>query len=238
MIKLVEKIGRREGLGDILAEGVKRAAERIGKGSEEFAMHAKGLEMPGYEPRALKGLGMHYALSNAGANHCYGYSNQELGNPRPRLVDAAADEDKGDVIKYNQDFVAAFELVNACTFPANNLELFGLELIAKMLVAALGETKFGSVDYLWLVGEKVYNLERCFNIREGFSRKDDTLPKRMFTEPLQGGMRDGEVIRKPDVIIDEHYGARGWDKNGIPTKATLQRLGLEELDKDIAKFRR
>ena len=141
-------------------------------------------------------------------------------------------------MKYNQDYVAAMELTNACMFPANNLELFGLELIANMLVAALGETKFGGADYLWHVGEKVYNLERCFNIRDGFSRKDDTLPKRMYTEPLQGGMRDGEVIRKPDVIIDEYYEARGWDKNGIPTEATLKRLGLEEVDKDIAKFRR
>jgi aldehyde:ferredoxin oxidoreductase len=237
MLKLIEKIGRREGLGDILAEGVKRAAEHIGKGSAEYAMHVKGLEMPGYEPRAMKALGMNYALSNMGANHCYGYAQQEMGNPRPRLVDAAADEGKGDIVKYNQDYVAAIELANACTFPANNLELFGLELIANMLVAALGETKFGSADYLWHVGEKVYNLERCFNIREGFSRKDDTLPKRMYTEPLQGGMRDGEVYRKPDVIIDEYYEARGWDKNGTPTKATLKRLGLEEVDKDIAKFR-
>ena len=238
MLKLVEKIGRREGLGDILAEGVKRAAEKIGKGAEQYAMHVKGLEMPGYEPRAMKALGMHYALSNTGANHCYGYAQQEMGNPRPRLVDAAADDGKGDIVKYNQDYVAAVELVNACTFPANNLELFGLELIANMLVAAIGESKYGSADYLWHVGEKVYNLERCFNIREGFSRKDDTLPKRMYTEPLQGGMRDGEIIRKPDVIIDEYYGARGWDSNGIPTKETLARLGLKEVDKDIAKFRR
>jgi aldehyde:ferredoxin oxidoreductase len=238
MIKLIKKIGRREGLGDILAEGVKRAAERIGKGSEEYAMHAKGLEMPGYEPRALKALGMHYALSNVGANHSFGYAQQEFGFPKPRVLDAAADEGKGDVIKYNQDYVAAVELVNACSFPAYNLDLFGLELIANMLVAALGETKFGSADYLWHVGEKVYNLERCFNIKDGFSRKDDTLPKRMYTEPLKGGMRDGEIIRKPDVIIDEYYEVRGWDKNGIPTEATLKRLGLEEVDKDIAKFRR
>jgi aldehyde:ferredoxin oxidoreductase len=238
MIKLIEKIGRREGLGDILAEGVKRAAERIGKGSEEYAMHVKGLEMPGYEPRSLKALGMNYATSNMGANHCFGYASQEIGNPRPRLVDAAADDGKGDIVKYNQDYVATIELVNACTFPANNLELFGPEMIGKMLVAALGETKFGSAEYLGLIGEKVYNLERCFNIREGFSRKDDALPKRMYTEPLQGGMRDGEFYRTPDVIIDEYYEARGWDKNGMPTKATLKRLGLEEVDKDIAKFRR
>ena len=106
-----------------------------------------------------------------------------------------------------------------------------------MLVAACGEKKFGSEDYLWQAAERVYNLERCYNIREGFVRKDDTLPKRFYTEPLKGGARDGEIIRKPDTIIDEYYEARGWDSNGIPTVATLARLGLQEVDKDIAKFR-
>lgn len=238
MLKLIEKIGRREGLGDVLAEGVKRAAERIGKGASDYAMHAKGQEMPGYEPRSMKALGMNYALSNVGANHCYGYAQQEIGNPRPRLVDAAADENKGDIVKYNHDFVAAVELANACLFPAHNLELFGLELLGKMLVAATGESQFGSADYLWYVGEKAYNLERCFNIREGFGRKDDTLPRRMFVEPLEGGMRGGEIIRKPDTIINEYYDARGWDRNGIPTRETLARLGLGEMDRDIARFRR
>ncbi|MBE0481600.1 MAG: aldehyde ferredoxin oxidoreductase family protein [Dehalococcoidia bacterium] len=237
MIKLIDKIGYRHGIGDILAEGVKRAAQRIGKGSEQYAMHVKGLEMPGYEPRSLKALGMNYALSNMGANHCYGYSQQEMGNPRPRLVDAAADEGKGDIVKYNHDFVAAVELVNACTFATHNLELFGLEIIGQMLLAALGESKYGSADYLWHAGEKVYNLERCFNIREGFARKDDALPARMHSEPLQGGLRDGELYRKPDAIIDEYYKARGWDQNGIPTGETLAALGLSELDRDIARFR-
>jgi len=238
MLKLVEKIGLREGVGDILAEGVKRAADRIGKGAEEYAMHVKGQEMPAYDPRARKTEGMNYALSNVGANHCYGYAGQEIGNPRPRLVDPVADEGKGDIVKYNHDFLAAIELTGCCMFPAHNLEFFGLDLLAKMLAAALGVPQFGSADYLWHAGEKVYNLERCFNIREGLTRKDDTLPKRMYTEPLQGGLRDGEVIRKPDTIIDEYYDARGWDRNGIPTKAKLAKLGLEELDKDIAKFRR
>ncbi|HEY48556.1 MAG TPA: aldehyde ferredoxin oxidoreductase family protein [Dehalococcoidia bacterium] len=237
MLKLIERIGNREGLGDILAEGVRRAAERIGKGAEKYAMHVKGQELPGYEPRAMKALGMNYALSTVGANHCYGYAQQEIGNPRPRILDAAADENKGDVVKYNQDYVAALELVLACTFPGNNLECFGLELVAKMLVAACGEKKFGSEDYLWQAAERVYNLERCFNIREGFTRKDDALPERFYTEPLKGGLRDGEVIRKPDTIIDEYYDERGWDSNGIPTAATLARLGLQEVDKDMAKVR-
>jgi aldehyde:ferredoxin oxidoreductase len=238
MLRLIERIGAREGLGDILAEGVKRAAERIGKGAEKYAMHVKGQELPGYEPRAMKALGMQYATSNVGANHCYGYAQQEIGNPRPRLLDAGADENKGDVVKYNQDYTAALELAIACTFPGNNLECFGLDLVGKMLAAALGEPRFGSEDYLWHVAEKVYNLERCFNIREGFSRKDDTLPKRMYSEPLQGGLRDGEIIRKPDTIIDEYYDARGWDRNGIPAPETLARLGLEGVEKDIAGFRR
>ena len=238
MLELIGKIGRREGLGDILAEGVKRAADRIGKGSEQYAMHVKGQEMPAYEPRALKAGGMNYALSNVGANHCYGYASQEIGNPKPRLVDAAADEDKGDIVKYNHDTVAAFELANCCVFPGPHLDFIDLDLQGRMLEAALGVPRFGSADYLTYVGEKVYNLERCFNIREGFTRKDDTLPKRMYTEPLQGGLRDGEVIRKPDTIIDEYYDARGWDRNGIPTRETLARLGLEEVDKDIASFRR
>jgi aldehyde:ferredoxin oxidoreductase len=154
-------------------------------------------------------MGMNWALSNMGANHNYGWPQQEIGDPKPRLLDPVADEGQGDVIKYNH-----------------------------MLAAALGVPKLGSEDYLMYLGEKIYNLERCFNIREGFSRKDDTLPKRMFTEPLRGGVRDGEVIRKPDTIIDEYYDARGWDRNGIPTRETLGRLGLEEIDKDIAWFRR
>jgi len=237
MLKLVEMIGNREGLGDVLGEGVKRAAEKIGKGADQYAMHVKGQEIPGYEPRAMKALGMNFATSNVGANHCIGYAGQELGNPRPRLVDAAADEDKGDIVKYNQDYTATLELAGACTFPGNNLDFFGPELLAEMLVAALGEPKFGSVDYLSLVAEKTYNLERCFNIREGFSRKDDTLPKRMYTEPLKGGMRDGEYYRTPDKIIDEYYEQRGWDSSGIPTKATLDRLGLADADKDVARFR-
>jgi aldehyde:ferredoxin oxidoreductase len=238
MIELIGKIGRREGLGDILAEGVKRAAERIGKGSEQYAMHVKGQELPGYDPRALKAGGMNFALSTGGANHAYGYASQEIGNPNPRLVDAAADDNKGDIVKFNHDNVAAFELANCCHFPAMHLDFIDLDLMGKMLEAALGVSRFGNADYLWYVGEKVYNLERCFNIREGFTRKDDTLPKRMYTEPLKGGARDGEVIRKPDTIIDEYYGARGWDRDGIPTRETLARLGLEEIDKDIAKFRR
>jgi aldehyde:ferredoxin oxidoreductase len=233
MLKLIEKIARREGIGNILAEGTKRAAGRIGKGTEQYAIQVKGLELPAYEPRARKALGMNFATANMGASHQYGWCGQETGNPKPRSVSPVADEGTGDIVKYSQDQTAALELANTCDFASPPLQLLG-----KILVAALGVPKFGSEEYLWYVGEKVYNLERCFNVREGFDRKDDTLPKRFLSEPLQGGIRDGEMIRKPDAILDEYYAARGWDRNGIPTEETLARLGLEEVAKDIAHFRR
>ena len=238
MLELVEKIARREGIGDVLAEGTKRAADHIGGGADQYAMHVKGLEMPGYDPRARKAMGMNWALGNMGANHNYGWPQQEIGDPKPRLIDPADDEGQGDVIKYNHDSTAALEFGIACIFPSHHLQFYGLELMGRMLGAALGEEQFADEDYLMRAGERVYNLERCFNIREGFDRKDDTLPRRMFTEPLRGGVRDGEMIRKPDAIIDQYYEVRGWDRNGIPTAETLARLGLEGLEGDVARFRR
>lgn len=238
MLELVERIARREGIGDILAEGTKRAADHIGKGAGEYAMQVKGLEMPGYDPRARKAMGMNWALSNMGANHNYGWPQQEIGDPKPRLLDPVADEGQGDVIRYNHDSTAALEFGIACIFPSHHLQFYGLELMGRMLQAATGEDRFAGEDYLMSAGERVYNLERCFNVREGFDRKDDTLPLRMYTEPLRGGVRDGEVIRNPDAIIDQYYDVRGWDRNGIPTREALARLGLEELDRDVAAFRR
>ena len=238
MLKLVEKIASREGIGDVLAEGVKEAAKRIGKGADQYAMHVKGLELPGYDPRSRKAMGMNFALSNMGANHNYGWPQQEIGDPKPRILDPTQDEGQGDIVKWNHDSTAALELGIACIFPSHHLQLYDHELMGKMLAAATGVSRFADVDYLMYVGEKVYNLERCFNVRDGFSRKDDTLPKRFFTEPLRGGVRDGQVIRTPDKIIDQYYDVRGWARNGIPTRETLVRLGLEEIDKDIARFRK
>jgi len=238
MVALVSKIANREGIGDILAEGTRRAATHFGKGAEQYAMQVKGLETPGYDPRARKAMGMNWALSNMGANHNYGWPQQEIGDPKPRLIEPTDDEGQGDVIKWNHDSTAALELAIACIFPSHHLQLYDHDLIGRMLAAATGVSTLASVDFQFFVGEKVYNLERCFNVRDGFDRKDDALPKRFYTEPLIGGVRDGQVIRKPDAIIDQYYDLRGWDRNGIPTKKTLKRLGIEEVDKDIAKFRK
>lgn len=223
---LLRKIAQREGIGDILADGVMRAAARIGKGSEDLAMHVKGLEMPGYDPRGAKALGLNYATANRGADHTFGYAVQEIfGIPVPRAVDRLADEGKGDIAKFNQDLQATIELAIACNFPVQ-MNWLPLEHLAKLMRAATGIDEFGDAGYLLAAGERVYNLERLFNLREGFGRKDDTLPQRMQSEPIQKCSIEGEMVRKLDTLLDEYYEARGWSREGVPTAEKLQQLGL------------
>jgi len=230
MIKLLEKIGRREGFGELLGEGTKRAAERIDKGAEAYAMHVKGSEMPAYEPRAVKGYGLVFATSNIGANHMYGRPRAELAGKADRF----ADEGKGKDIALNQIMQAVEDSVIQCSFtPATG---FTPESRAKFLVAATGFNEFSDPAYLDLVGERILCLERSFNVREGFSRKDDTLPARMLTEPLKNaGPATGQVI-KLDKLLDEYYDALGYSPQGIPTEEKLRQLGLEWVIEDIKKF--
>lgn len=228
MVELIHKIGRREGLGAILAEGVARAAEHIGHGASAYAMHAKGLELPAYEPRAAKAHGLNYATSNIGGSHCFGYAAQEIfGVPVPRPVDRFADTGKGDIAAYNQNRTALTEMGIVCTFAAG-WRWFG-RLYHRMLTAATGIPEFDDRAYLAVAAERLYNLERCFNVREGFSRAQDTLPQRMLTEPLEqpGGPAHGQVVRAQDALLDEYYAARGWNADGIPTAEKLRELGLE-----------
>jgi aldehyde:ferredoxin oxidoreductase len=230
MIKLLEKIGRREGFGELLGEGTKRAAERIGKGAEAYAMHVKGSEIPAYEPRAVKGYGLVFATSNVGANHMYGRPRAELAGKADRF----ADEGKGKDIAQNQIMQAVEDSVVQCSFtPATG---FTPESRAKFLVAATGFDEFSDPAYLELIGERILCLERSFNVREGFSRKDDTLPARMLTEPLKNaGPATGQVI-KLDKLLDEYYDALGYSSQGIPTEEKLRQIGLEWVVEDIKKF--
>ncbi len=231
IVKLVEKIGRREGFGKLLGEGTKRAAEHIGKGAAACAMHVKGLELPAYEPRAVKGYGLILATSNVGANHMYGRPREELAGTKDRF----AEESKGGDIARNQISQAVEDSVIQCSFgPVTG---FTPEFRGKLLVAATGFTEFGDPAYLNHIGERIICLERSFNLREGFSRKDDTLPARMLTEPLKNaGPATGQVIRKLDALLDEYYDAVGYSPQGIPKADKLKQLGLEWVIKDIEKF--
>ncbi len=227
MIQLIRKIAAREGFGDILAEGTVRAAAKIGRGAEAFAMHAKGMELPAYEPRGAKSQGYNYATSNIGGSHCYGYAHQEVfGATIPRPVNRFAEVENADIVITNQNTTAMNEVGIVCSF-ARAWGWFPV-VYAKLLAAATGYEQFADANYLFKAGERIVNLERCFNVREGFSRKDDRLPDRIMHEPLKtfGAPGDGEVVREMQLFLDRYYALRGWDENGVPTAAKLSELGV------------
>jgi len=228
MLEMVRRIGNRDGFGDILAEGTKRAAAQIGKEAKAYAMQVKGLELPGYDPRGAKRLGLGYITSNIGGSHTIAYVTQELvGTRYPRPVDRFADTGDADITKLTQDTTAWQETGIGCIFV---IPMLRARLFARMLVSATGVVQFGEPGYLFRVGERIYNLERAFNVREGFSREDDIFPQRFTTEPLEkAGPSEGQMIRKPEVLLDQYYQARGWDSNGIPTPGKLAELGLEDI---------
>ena len=231
MMAILRQMSYREGLGGLLADGTKIAAEKIGKGSEKFAMHVKGLELPAYDVRGAKSHGLNFATSFTGADHCRGYAFQEIfGIPVPKEVDRFTAEGKGALTKWNQDIrTATTDAPTMCGFLLD-MAVVG---IATRNTADLMEAVTGisyTPDEILSVGERINNLARAFNVREGFTRADDTLPERLMTEPIPGGVSKGHFISREELklMLDEYYIARGWDvKTGSPTRATLKALNLE-----------
>jgi aldehyde:ferredoxin oxidoreductase len=234
MVTLIQKIASRQGFGDVLAEGVVRAARTIGRGAEAYAMHAKGLELPAYEPRGAKSQGFNYATSNIGGSHCYGYAAQEVfGVPMPRPVNRFAEVENADIVIANQNGTAMGEVGIVCSF-ARAWGWFP-QVYGKMLAAATGDNRFAEIGNLAKTGERIVNLERAFNAREGFGRADDTLPSRMVNEPLHtyDAPGEGEMVREMEKFLDRYYELRGWSAQGVPTAAKLKELGLDEITSDL-----
>jgi aldehyde:ferredoxin oxidoreductase len=230
IIKLVEKIGQREGIGKLLGEGTKRASEQIGEEAENYAMHVKGSELPAYEPRAVKGYGLVFATSNVGANHMYGRPREELSENKDRF----AEEGKGKDIARAQIGQAIEDSVIQCSFGAATA--LNSELRCAFLVAATGYQELGDVAYLDNIGERIICLERLFNVREGFSRKDDRLPSRMLTEKLENaGPSTGQRVANLDNMLDEYYDALGYTNHGIPSASTITRLSLEWTKENVKR---
>jgi len=230
MITIIKQMAYREGLGGLLADGVKVAAEKIGKGSEKCAMHVKGLELPGYDVRGAKAHGLSYATAYTGADHCRGYAFQEIfGIPVPYEVDRFAAEGKGKLTKWNQDMrTATTDAPTMCAFILDMaLAGTGTQNTAALMEAVTGLAY--TPDDIMKVGERINNLARAFNVREGFTRADDTLPERVLTEPLPGGAAKGHFISKDELnqMLDEYYTERGWNvETGVPTSEKLEELGL------------
>jgi aldehyde:ferredoxin oxidoreductase len=230
LIKLLRMMAFREGVGDLLADGVKAAAARIGKGSEGYAMHVKGLELPAYDVRGAKAQGLNYATAYTGADHNRGYAPQEIfGLPFPFPVDRFAYEGKGVLTKWNQDLqTATADCPVLCSFIVLMALLENGTKIVGDLLEALSGIPY-TADEVMRVGERVNNLARAFNAREGFGRKDDVLPDRLMNEPITEGLSKGQRVSPEDLnrMLDEYYQVRGWDlATGTPTRAKLVELGL------------
>jgi aldehyde:ferredoxin oxidoreductase len=217
LLDIIEDIAHKRGLGAEMGEGSKRLAERYG--APELAMQVKGLELPAYDPRGAQGHALGYATSNRGGCHLRSYliGPEVLGSPV--LVDRDRPDGKADLVMLYQDLSAAMDCMVVCRF--TNFA-WTVDDYAEMVSAGTG-IEFSGRDLLRL-GERIYNLERLFNLREGFTTKDDTLPPRFFKPLPEGGSRKRVVYL--EEMLKEYYKLRGWDKDGQPTKATLKKLDI------------
>ncbi len=227
MIELVHKIGKREGIGDILAEGVKRAAEKIGKGAEKYANHIKGLEMTGYDIRGLKTAAIGYAVSFRGADHNrHGAYGLDLKGTVDRFK---VEKGRAKLVIDLENLYTIIDSLIICKF-SRGTYYEGFKDLAKYYTLVTGIEM--TPEELELTGERINNLGRLFNIREGFTRKDDHLPPKVMSTPIPDDtVSKGSYITQEelDLMLDDYYAARGWTKEGVPTLEKLKELGLEDL---------
>jgi aldehyde:ferredoxin oxidoreductase len=217
----VEDMAYRRGLGAEMADGSLRLATKYGH--PELSMSAKGLEMPAYDPRGMQGQGLLYATSNRGGCHMRGnmLGPEVLG--LPKLIDRFQVQGKSSFVILHQNSSAAIDSLVLCKF--TNLGVAD-EYFARVLSAVTG-IHYATGDMI-RVGERVWNLERLYNLREGFTREDDTLPPRLLNEAPAEGPSQGWVVQL-EPMLKEYYRGRGWDENGVPSPKKLAELGLANL---------
>jgi aldehyde:ferredoxin oxidoreductase len=243
MVTMLERTLNREGFGDVLAEGSARAAQRIGRGAEERVNAVKGAEMPAHMPHVKRSLGLIYAVNPFGADHqssehdpaympqadartLANLAKVGLTNPqKPKVLNEA----KVEFALKTQYTYSALDTLDLCQFVFGygpSWQPFELDDIATVYQAATGwATSIGDIQE---IGRRRLNMLRAFNAREGLDREQDTLPKRMFKEPLSGGKSDGTALDQAEfeAALDSYYTMAGWSERGIPTRATLESCGL------------
>jgi aldehyde:ferredoxin oxidoreductase len=240
ILALIEKIARREGFGDLLADGVKRAAEKLGKG-RDIAFHVKGLEIIQADPRGLKGYGLGYAVASRGGDHLRSEPFLELSDDPEKGIEMfgvpeatlrLAHKGKGRLVRYFENWCAIIDSLEVCKNLAENMELLPFDRAAEITEAATGFhfTK----GRMFEIGERIVNLERAYLVREGIRRRDDYLPARFLNEPLPNGNSKGAKFEM-EPMLDEYYAERGWDKRGIPTKNTLKKLDLNDIAEQLSR---
>ena len=219
LVRMVEATGYREGFGDELAEGSKRMGEKFAH--PEVFMGVKGQEFPAYDPRGFQGMGVAYATSNRGACHLRAWTP---------AIETAADADphspegKGTWVAEEQNRTTSMDATGVCYFASPSGG--PIERVAPCAAAATG-VPF-TVDRFIEIGERTWNLERLWNLRAGLTKADDTLPKRLLSEPFDKGPSAGVVVQL-DAMLPEYYAARGWTPDGVPTEQKLAELGIGNL---------
>ena len=245
VIEMIPRIARREGFGDILAEGEKKAPQLLGKGSEEYMYHVKGMSPIADEGRAKKNLGLQYLTSTRGADHLKAYvismghmlADTDMGRKVINRKTGYADwsetrnpEGMGETVKWCEDIKAVADATGICVHTVSSIQL-----LARALSAATG-IDF-TEDELLKAGECIYNIQKAFNSRHGLTRKDDNFSTPKYYEPIKDGAFKGEVLEQ-DQLLDDYYKTRGWDvKTGLQTREKLEKLGLHKIADELEKVK-
>ncbi len=227
MIEMIKQVSLREGFGDTLAEGVKLAAEKIGNDAGKYAVHIKGVEMTGYDIRGLKTAALGYAVSFRGADHNrHGAYGPDVSGKVNRFK---AEKGRGKLVKETEDLYSIIDSIIVCKF-SRGTYVKGFDDLAALYTAVTGIEISG--EELRQAGERINNLGRLINIREGLTRKDDSLPWKVMHVPIpdEGPSKGSHVTQEElDMLLDDYYEVRGWDKEGIPTPEKLKELDMEDL---------
>ncbi|MBW2207831.1 MAG: aldehyde ferredoxin oxidoreductase C-terminal domain-containing protein, partial [Deltaproteobacteria bacterium] len=251
--KLMVMIANGQGIGDIFAQGLDRIPKIIGKKTEKYMMQAKGMTFPSRDPRSSKGWALMYAVSSRGPCHVRAFIPesmpdhtwdvaiekrlQKYKDPKNRILE----EGKPEIVYWYENLLAFKNSLEICIFSSDpwmfseSDEHFSIPgMLARFYNATTGRDI--SEEDVLRIGERIVNVERAFNVREGLTRKDDTLPERMLKEPMPDGFAKGQVVDL-EPMLDEYYGFRGWDRStGFPTRDRLLDLGLEEIADQLGEM--
>jgi aldehyde:ferredoxin oxidoreductase len=231
--KLIHDTAYRQGFGKTLSLGTKRMAELFGQGSDDFAMHTKGMELGGYDPRGAKSLALVYACGSRGGCHksggsCNAQSSRELATGDKRYLT----EGKAALTKATRDNRVLADTAILCIFPQI---AYSDEMLAGLINAVTG-LNF-SIDELYTVSERGSAIERAFNVREGLRRSWDTLPSRLLKGSVRSGPNKGQIVEL-DILLDDFYKLCNWDiKTGIPNPDRLKDLGLTDIGREMEKYK-
>jgi aldehyde:ferredoxin oxidoreductase len=239
IITLIHQISKREGFGDILADGAFKAAEKLGKG-QEYLVAVKGMDLIMADPRGLKGFGLGYAVATRGGDHLRSEPFIELADDpaigeemfgAPGATMRKSDTGKGKLVSYFEDWCAVIDALQPCKNIMQNMMLLQFPRAAEALELTTGIKLTG--QEVREVGSRITNIERMFGVREGIGRKDDTVPKRFTDTPLTEGGSSGSVM-DIELMLDEYYTERGWSlETGHPTPEALRALDLDHVLKDL-----